>query len=557
MKSRFKGIVALAAFCVQPSIFTNAVDWPQWQGPDRTAVSKERGLLQQWPKEGPLLAWRISGLGGGYNSPAVAGGRIYGMSSQGADEVAWALSEADGKVVWKTRLGAASREGMPQGSEGAGCTPTVDGDHLYVLGLGGDLACLRASDGGVVWRRNLISDFGGVLPTWRYNESPLIDGGKVVCTPGGPDATVVALDKRNGELIWKSVVPEPASEETTPSIMETLPVLAALDTDKNKVISTAEMQRASETLTRLDQNQDGKLTEEELRPPGSRSGEGARGGRNRGGRGGMRFMPVHATLNANENNEIDNSELKNAAAALRKLDKNNDGTLTEEEVGPPGRRNSGAGYASAIAVDFEGQRQYVQLTAKSLVGLAASDGRLVWRYDKPASRSGINCSTPIYFAGKVFASSAYGNGGGMAKLSRDGAGSFKAEEVWFSKDMENHHGGVLLIDGALYGANGGNGGGYLACLDFQTGDVLWNEADQGKRRVTKGSVALADGRIYYRTEEGPIVLIEPSRREYIERGRFEQPDRTEKPAWAHPVIANGKLYIRDQDLLLCYDIKNR
>jgi outer membrane protein assembly factor BamB len=114
---------------------------------------------------------------------------------------------------------------------------------------------------------------------------------------------------------------------------------------------------------------------------------------------------------------------------------------------------------------------------------------------------------------------------------------------------------VLVIDGALYGANGGNGGGYLVCLDFQTGDVLWNERDAGKRRVIKGSVALADGRIYYRTEEGPVLLIEPSRKEYIERGRFEQPDRTDKPAWAHPVVANGKLYVRDQDLLLCYQVK--
>ena len=121
--------------------------------------------------------------------------------------------------------------------------------------------------------------------------------------------------------------------------------------------------------------------------------------------------------------------------------------------------------------------------------------------------------------------------------------------------MENHHGGVILHDGALFGANGGNGGGYLACLDFKTGEVLWNERD--KRRVTKGSVAFADDRIYYRTEEGPIVLIEPSRKEYLERGRFTQPERTDKPAWAHPVVANGKLYIRDQDTLFCYDVKQK
>ena len=140
-------------------------------------------------------------------------------------------------------------------------------------------------------------------------------------------------------------------------------------------------------------------------------------------------------------------------------------------------------------------------------------------------------------------------------MSKDGNGGIKAEEVWFSRDMENHHGGVVVVDGALYGANGGNGGGYLACLDFKTGEVLWNERDADKRRVKKGSLILADGRIYYRTEDGPIVLIEPNRKEYTERGRFEQPDRTSKPAWAHPVLANGKLYIRDQETLFCYDVK--
>ena len=120
--------------------------------------------------------------------------------------------------------------------------------------------------------------------------------------------------------------------------------------------------------------------------------------------------------------------------------------------------------------------------------------------------------------------------------------------------MENHHGGVILDDGYLYGANGGNGGGFLVCLDFKTGKVMWNERE-GKRRASKGSVALADGRLYYRQEDGPMMLIEPSPKEYIERGRFDQPDRSRSKAWAHPVIANGKLYLIDQDKLFCYDVK--
>lgn len=219
-----------------------------------------------------------------------------------------------------------------------------------------------------------------------------------------------------------------------------------------------------------------------------------------------------------------------------------------------GRGGSGAGYASAIAIDFGGQRQYVQLTATALVGIAASDGTLLWRYDKPANRMRITCAAPIYHDGLVFAASAYGAGGGAVKLRKDAGGAVKAEEAYFTPGMENHHGGMIVLDGCLYGANGGNSGGYLACLDFRTGEVLWDER-RGGRRAPKGSVTFADGRLYYRTEQGVMILIEPSREKYIERGRFEQPDRTRSPAWTYPVVANGKLYVRDQDLLLCYDVK--
>lgn len=478
------------------------------------------------------------------------------MSSRGADEMVWALSEKDGRELWTARLGPALTEGMPQGREGAGCTPTIDGDLLYVIGLSGDVACLHVQDGSIVWKRNLQSDFGGVLPTWRYNESPLIDGNKLICTPGGPEATIVALNKKNGDVLWKGIVPDTSpggSGDSRPGMIATVPVLVALNVNGDNEISADEIKGSASALAKLDKNADGKIVEDELRPAGSEERQRS-GPPGRRGRGGFRFMPVHAALDADGNNEISEAEIKSSAVALQKVDKNQDGKLSEDEVGPPGRRNSGAAYASAIAIEFGGQRQYVQLTSKSLVGVAAQDGKLLWRCDKPASRGGINCSTPVYLDGKVFAASAYGNGGGMARLQKQADGSIKAEEVWFSKNMENHHGGVIVHEGAVYGANGGNGGGYLACLDFNSGDVLWDEGD-GQRRVTKGSVAFADGRIYYRTEDGPIVLIEPSRKEYLERGRFDQPGRTGKPAWSHPVIANGNLYIRDQDTLFCYNVK--
>ncbi len=555
--------VAFTAAIFAGKALCGQFDWPQWQGPDRNAISKETGLLKEWPKDGPPLTWKIKGLGGGDSAPSIAAGRIYGMSHRGGDEMVWALSEQDGKEIWAVRIAPAQAQNWPQSKEGPSATPTVDGDRLYVMGLAGNVACLQVSDGKVVWQRSLVADFKGRSPMWSFRESPLVDGDKVICTPGGEEATMVALNKLTGETIWKSQVADRSGGGQTqnrgfgggnrPSAMQTDPVLSALDKDQNKELSADEIAAAPTVLLTLDKNQDGRLSEEEVSPAGRGGGQGGR----RRGPGIMRMVKALSALDANEDNVIDEAEIKNAVAALKKLDANGDGKLTDDESGmksmsPP---NTGAAYSSAIAIDFGSQRQYVQLLAMTVAGVSAADGKLLWRYDKPANGMRINISTPIYHDGHVFAATAYGAGGGLAKLVKKENGEFAAEEAWFSKSMENHHGGVILHDGALFGANGGNGGGYLACLDFKTGEVLWNEKDSDKRRVTKGSVAFADGRIYYRTEEGPIVLIEPSRKEYLERGRFNQPERTDKPAWAHPVIANGKLYLRDQDTLFCYNVK--
>jgi outer membrane protein assembly factor BamB len=380
---------------------------------------------------------------------------------------------------------------------------------------------------------------------------------------------LAALNKLTGKLIWKSAVPAGTSggsrpeRSRGPSFMRIDPVLSTLDADGNQEISSDEVAGATAVLDKLDKNKDGQLTEDEITPDfgnrggnrGQRPRQGRPSGRpgGRGGRGGMmRFMPAARALDADESGDIDAAEIKNAAAALRQLDGNSDGILTEDEVRPQfGRRGpaSGAAYASAIAIDFEGQRQYVQLTATTLVGVAASDGALLWRYDRPANSRRINCSTPIYHDGLVFAASAYGNGGGAVKLSKDASGTVNAEEIYFTTRMQNHHGGMVVFDGNLYGAAGGNEGGFLACLDFQTGEVLWRD-----RKAPKGSLALADGRLYLRTEGGTMLLIEPNRERMVECGRFDQPDRSQSPAWTHPVVANGKLYVRDQDLLLCYDV---
>ena len=198
-------LITFAAFA--QSAFCGQFDWPQWQGPDRTAHSKETGLLKEWPKDGPPLAWKVKGLGGGDSMPSVAAGRIYGMSNRGDDEMVWALSEKDGKEMWAVRIAPAHSQNFPQSKEGPSATPTVDGDRLYVMGLAGNVACLQSADGKVVWQRNLVTDFGGAIPAWSYRESPLIDGDKLICTPGSDGAMLVALDKLTGDPIWKTKMP--------------------------------------------------------------------------------------------------------------------------------------------------------------------------------------------------------------------------------------------------------------------------------------------------------------------------------------------------------------
>jgi outer membrane protein assembly factor BamB len=178
-----------------------STDWPQWRGPDRTGISKETGLLAQWPRSGPSVAWSAAMLGAGYGSVAVHGDRVYLQGMRNRQSVVSTLNRADGKPVWVRILGAAGDNDRGPGPRG---TPTIDGDRLYALSETGDLACLRTSDGTVVWQRNILKDFRGENPYWLISESPLVDGNLVIVTPGGRGAGVVALDKMSGKTVWQS-----------------------------------------------------------------------------------------------------------------------------------------------------------------------------------------------------------------------------------------------------------------------------------------------------------------------------------------------------------------
>jgi outer membrane protein assembly factor BamB len=181
-------------------------DWTGFRGPDRDGICTETGLLQEWPTNGPPLLWRIETVGNGISSVSIAGGRLYTTGDRGSkeDRAQFALAyDMDKRTeLWATRIGDAYPE------HGALSTPTLDGELLYVTSTDGGIFCMRTADGAIQWRKSFSNDFGGAMMSrWRWSESPLVDGDKVICTPGASNAMVVALEKRTGATIWKCAVP--------------------------------------------------------------------------------------------------------------------------------------------------------------------------------------------------------------------------------------------------------------------------------------------------------------------------------------------------------------
>jgi outer membrane protein assembly factor BamB len=193
----------ITVLCATPAF---AADWPQWRGPNRDGVSKETGLLAEWPKDGPPVRWERLDLGTGYSSPIVVNGVVYIQTTKGNDEFTVALQETTGKEIWSTKIGLVGKNTGPN-YPGTRATVTFDNGKLYCLASDGELNCLEAKDGKILWHKNFPKEFGGKVGFWAYTESVLVDGDAVVCTPGGESATLAKLNKMTGEVIWKSAVP--------------------------------------------------------------------------------------------------------------------------------------------------------------------------------------------------------------------------------------------------------------------------------------------------------------------------------------------------------------
>jgi len=202
-----------------------------------------------------------------------------------------------------------------------------------------------------------------------------------------------------------------------------------------------------------------------------------------------------------------------------------------------------AAYSSAILAQMGAVKQVIVFTSSSVLGLRADNGERLWGYDKVANRT-ANVATPIFHNNHVFVSSDYGTGCALLKLTPNGG----AQEVYFNTDMKNHHATSVLVGDMLYGFSSS----ILTAMKFQTGEVAWRD-----RSVGKGSLTFADGLLFLLSEGGVVGLAEASPTGYKELARFTLPNRSERPTWAHPVVSNGRLYVRDQDNLYSYEVRQK
>jgi len=405
-----------------------ADDWPQWQGPARTNVSKETGLMKSWPADGPKLLWTYRKAGLGYSGPAIVGNHLYTMGARGGSEFVIVIDIITGKEEWAKPIGPTFTFKGNEWGDGPRSTPTIEDNRIYALGGQGELVCLDADSGKTIWHHNLYSDYDGWVMDnsgepktgWGYCEGPLVDGLQVVVTPGGDKGLLVAFDKETGKEIWRS------------------------------------------------------------------------------------------------------KEAKGKAP-----------------------------YSSIIVAEAGGVRQYIQAMDKGVVGIAPKDGKLLWHYKKEFTDMAI--PTPIFHDGQLFVTAGWNQGCYVIRLPS--GDKMKEPEKVYEKKYSNEEGGVVLVGEHVYGYFDNKG---WACLKFADGAEAWAETT----KLGKGSLTCADGRLYcFDEKDGTAVLVTPDpAKKWDEKGRFSIPQKSDqrKPSariWTHPVVSNGRLYLRDQELIFCYDVK--
>ena len=393
--------------------------WPQWRGQNRDNRSTETGLLKSWPDKGPPLIWRVDGLGDGIASLAISEKRIFTSTTIGEAEYAVALDEDTGETLWSTEVSTAVKENLLMRWLSQR-TPTVDGNRVYIFTNTGWLVCLDANNGQVKWRTHYPTEFGTKQGKWGFCDRPLIDGEKLICTPGGTNATVVALDKHTGQRLWSRLL---------------------------------------------------------------------------------------------ENNEP-------------------------------------FSYAAPLQIATDGLRQYVVFLSGGIVSFAANDGRVLWRYDKIATRL-ANTYTPLALDDGLLCANGYSSGLARLKLVRENDKVTYKEQYFQKQSFDAFEDSSILVDGHMYAFLSN---GLPACIDIKSGKTVWQARGSGKG---KAAATYADGHLYIRWSDGTIGLVEDNPTAYVEKNFFKLDEPRNGIGSTFPVIASGCLYLRDNDRLYKYDVSQR
>ncbi len=423
LRQKFK-LAVCVLLCGQISHALGDAPWPSFRGPDRTGVSSDSSLLDEWPADGPKLVWEAVGAGRGYASVAIADGKLYtlgdGLSTApDKDEYLSCFDVTSGEQLWTAKTGEPWTSGK-EDWQSSRSTPTIDGDRIYALTAQGALVCF-GTNGKEVWRRDLTEDFAGKkADSWGYSESVLIDGPTLVCTPGGDKDTMVALNKLTGETLW--------------------------------------------TCARAN--------------------------------------------------------------------------------------DRGAGHASVVISQIGGTKVYVQTTGSGAMGVRAKDGKLMWTYDIEKTTAVI--PTPIVKDDLVFFTAGYDRGGALLRQVPTNSGDVEVKEVYpLNRELQNKHGGIVLIGDQLYGDQGDKG--IIFCANLMTGEVIWKSRGPGS---ASASVTAADGHLYVRYSNGVMALVKAQTSGFEDKGNFKIPGSGSRPSWSHPVVVGGKLFLREGDKILCYDVKS-
>ncbi len=386
--------------------------WPRFHGLRGDNLSTETGLLPSWPEAGPPLLWTATGIGQGYASVTVENGLIYTAGDVEPLNVITAL-DLEGKPQWRYETGALWRD--PVG--GARGTPVVDGERLYHENAHGALVCLEAKTGRKLWGLNLVEAFAGRGGGYGYAESPLLDGERLICSPGGETA-LVALDRKTGATLWKSA-----------------------------------------------------------------------------------------------------------------------------SAGEP------AGYATPILAEYKGLRLLLTMSERGLIGVNAESGELLFKFEHVNPRYVANCVAPVFHDGRIFITYGYGIGSVLLQLTVDGAKASVAP-LWRRTELDNRHGGVILLNGSLYGASQENSKGMWCCLDWESGRLTYAE-----KGVGEGAATVAEGMLYILSERAKVGLVKAVPSEHKVISQFSLPPGGSGATWAHPVVCGGRLYLRHGDRLHAYDVR--